>query len=570
LFRGTSAATPVVTGVAAVLYAARPFWAKPALYPECQDEEEPARCIKVVLQRSADRIDNSWGPGLEAAHRPMRRLNALEAVRKLLLPLGAFAPGSAPFVSAGAPGVSEGAPLEAGGAPEGPVGFIHDVRRRDASGGALESLVLDPLSGVVRQQRARLDGLPPWSSAGGLVLSDDGRYLYVGAGVGGATRIVRILADRGLADVSWDVPTRNASQGMVVEEPVATPSTGGPEARVHASGQAADQPGSEVSGLDLKKVDWGESRPISMALSRDGRYLFVADEGALVVMDTRTGATVEEVAEFDSTGALLRYRQLDKRPVDRLPPPFSGRSLLGRLVVSPDGGTLLVVVSTGDGSGVQRGGLLALNIDTAPLREGALDRDYSNFMKTRWFASVPLGSQFRGEIADSPKSIAVAPPAQIGGTPPEAPKVYLVHGGIDRFVPVNPDSSVVGLLAGILAFALSPSCTVGCDTSGQELMQALLDALNNGELLEVAPGTVGVFDGNTGSTESVFLSARVRVNVCGATVRPGAASERPSRHRSVLPEWQLWCDGPRCTRHGSWMPAREFILRVCGCYSLTA
>ena len=284
-FRGTSSATPVVAGTAALLYSLEALApAGPLERPDCIGGNRPG-CIKQMLQQTADDITATWSHGVNVfdsnttvpAGSPMRRLNVLAAVQRVLPPamdvqLGAFE-------------------LQA---------FVSD---RDAK--TIHLLDLDPMTGNVQDSaQVQWNGqtpLPP----GSIVTSPDGLRVY--AAVEDTTTKIAII----------------------------NPRTGKIAPPLIDLGVAAPDP--------------------SLALSRDGRYLFGAAGRRLFLVDTYAERAVTQLPAFDpNTGHVNNSTNLLAVPVpvagdgfvfaNRLtplnPPPAGcafcvATSTLGRLTVSP-------------------------------------------------------------------------------------------------------------------------------------------------------------------------------------------------------------------------------------------
>jgi DNA-binding beta-propeller fold protein YncE len=109
-------------------------------------------------------------------------------------------------------------------------------------------------------------------------------------------------------------------------------------------------------------------------------------------------------------------------------------SSFGRLTISPDGKQLYAIVYNGDGVGVQPGGVLVWDIDTSKDKEPSIpgsQPDFSTFLKVQTILD-PQKDERWGHRVDAPHGIAVSPDNQ---------RVYLVHGGINRFAVANPNTN---------------------------------------------------------------------------------------------------------------------------------
>ena len=378
-FTGTSAATPVVAGVAAILYSLEGM--SPELRDKgCQGVHRPG-CIKRILKETADDISAMWqltpgacGPRLgdPGSKTPcMLRLNALAAVVRVLdqrqpryeRVLVADEDATEPMTG--------------------------------ASGGRMHPLAVAPMTGervVGRESILKLTGRPR-----AVVGSGDGLRGYVS--MDGSPGRVAII---------------NMRDGM-----------------------------SEPSvGLESTVETQGTTAGVNLALSADGRHVFGSAGRRLYLIDTETGESVNEIPswKFVPNSDPAKPPTLVQEPVQLvtkdaegrrrlfpLDPPPDGcvfchdESILGRLTVSSDGARLYVVVRNGRD---QEGGVLELeaglpDVDT---NMTGVQQDASKFLRVVG-ALPPAGTQH--ERGREPVEAAVSPDGQ---------HLYVAQRGFGNFV----------------------------------------------------------------------------------------------------------------------------------------
>jgi hypothetical protein len=455
-FNGTSSATPIVSGVAAIVQALRPT---PAPIPAPE--------LRSILVDTADDISATWDPG------PMRRVNALAAVLRVLRPVSTHRVWVAD--SEDAPGA--------------------------ATRGAIVGLDVDPMSGEPA-------AMPPLELAGTVTLGSETGFVF---------NTVTAQRPRSLVTSPTGMlfaVARDATLGDGVL--IASTRTGEATGFVPLSGAHP------VDGGGGAPVTLATPRP-GLAVSRDGRLLFVAADTQLFLVDA-TGASPRLLSRFEDLPAPLNLGlALAVPPVslaERLAAirtavvsggGYGTPATTGPLAVSADGRTLYLACRTGTGTGQQRGFVIALDIDTTRDLDPAtpdLEPDLSAFLSIRHVFRPDDGQPTRSLDGDEPSDIAVDPTGR---------HLYLTHGGADGFIAVSGvDEDLlrlrslaligflgalqVGGLGGLLG--LATTMTVANVTLAATLNDlALLEKAKTqtGQTILSAPGVTAVFDATPGA-----------------------------------------------------------------------
>ncbi len=443
--RGTSFATPMVTALAALLQAIRPDAA-----PLTAD------ALVNLIVDSGDDISATWGSG------PMRRINALNAVRAVLPPSAS----QAVYVA------------------------DHDAINDDGTVGRVVAIEIDPLTGqrrlpadhkVIPLRLTRGAATYTFQNPTSTAVSPGGESAWVvvkstnptlGDGVleiGTATREVRTF-----------IPFSGASLG------------GGPT----ASNPPPVPAGSNRSGL---------------AFSRDGRLLYAATGLRITIINTVERKVVWSMADLPdpyTTRASEFPTALAARLADVAAVAAQGvagrpGAVITALDVSPDGRRLYAALSTGSGGGHQPGGAFAIDID---LYRDSDDGQHGLQTALDTFFTVvspptPMldAGGFMG--GDEPSDIAVT-------DGPGGSFVYLVNGGLNYFESIPASnfntSSLLDLMIGAAFgqaggnnFTALVANMHGLPTTNEilygELAADLREQARTGLTLLSAPGFTGAF-----------------------------------------------------------------------------
>jgi hypothetical protein len=374
---GTSFAAPIVTGVASMLLSVvgiAPTHSE-LRGATCESTREAMlRCVKRILRETSDKIDESWRghPDLTNTVGGMIRVNALAAVSRAL-----------------------------------PRGVDVQVVVADASAETVQRLKLHPFGRNIPDD----DSVP-------------------GASIGGIARPNSVAYSRdGLRTY---IATDSALYVLSTEAVVAAPNS--QTLAVNAFGKSIPLP----KGLHAT----------ALAVSADDQFVFVGAGLRLLVFDVEQRVFVESIRGYSPSDEYVRPVDISKKlelfgptvdpvllamaraikdtcVINQLPPCVR----IVRLHVTPDGRELHVVVDTGDGAGVQPGGILVLNIstpDALPLTTGT-QPDVRSFLNPLRFLGVTPRQVAPGLMSrggDRPRAAI---------TDPTTGDVYVVHGGIGKF-----------------------------------------------------------------------------------------------------------------------------------------
>jgi subtilisin family serine protease len=480
---GTSFSAPIVSGVAAILQAIR-----------SQANPLPPSQLRSILTSTATTIRGLWDANRNGETTPMARLNALAAVEAVL-----------PIERSDAVYVAD-RKATGTGSQTGTVVVVNvdPVAGVPASGGSATTTI----DLTVRRSGQTLAVGEPRS----IVTSPDGTRLYVFASapdpygdgiliIDGTSR--RTLSFVPLSGTPFPIPT----------------------------GGQANQPFRNFL-----------PRP-SMALSRDGRLLYVSTGIGVRILNTLSGKIVTRIAHLPGnyntlaqTAGSLRTRldALEHR-ILTVAAGTPGGAFVSALEMAPDGRTLFVVVKRGMGTGTQPGAVLSIDVDLytddRPLSPGLQSRLTSYFNLRAAFAmqsnAIP-GS-------DEPSDAAITPDGQ---------RLYVVNGGVNAFSPAGTDSTQREIYALRVVQAGSP-------TVDPNLVQDVERTLAEGVTVLHAPGTIDVFDAAAlGAAERRFVSdvnfgwspspesgglviSPVRFGEVFAK-RPGAIAIRPDGKRALV------------------------------------
>ncbi len=353
-FRATSAATPVVAGVAALVQTARPDEGTRIL---------PDR-LKSLLVSTGDNISATWNPG------NMRRVNALSAVRTQI------------------------------GSPRAQRIYVTDDD--DSGAGVVVGIEIDPLTG---DRRTAIDATLP------LVVTEDQTTTVllrpstvVNAGETD-TMYVAVETDGPLGDGVVAINTHSFRtvaftplNGILAGDPDAPPS-------------APVKFGSRRPGLAVSK-----DRKLLYVTTTD-RLVIINTIDMVVVTDYSklpppyrpTAALTPAESLADRLAAITGVVPLANFPVGAAIPERS----FGDLALSPDGRTLYIAVKTGSGGGLQPGFVLQVNVDlyrdASPLVPG-LSSSLDQFLRpVPAMGSSAGGTPFGG---DEPSAVAASPDGQ--------------------------------------------------------------------------------------------------------------------------------------------------------------
>jgi PKD repeat protein len=451
---GTSMATPIVAGIAAILQAIRAPGSAP-LTPDV---------LRNLLVDSADDISAPWDAG------NMRRLNALNAVRALLPPSG----NQMIYVA------DQNAPSPGGGT------------------GIIVGIDVDPFNGqpILPSHHVQIplrftkggvqfEGTRPTS----LAMAPAGQKLYA---------VVRSVQPQ-LGDGVLVVNTlSNEAEDFIPLSGAMFPApTGG-------------------GGPPFAPVSVDSLRP-GMVVTRDGRLMYVAAGLDIVIVNLAEGKIVKTFADLPAAykakaddyppGALASALALVRQAAASGVAGRPGVAFTG-LALSPDGNRLYAAVTTGAGGGTQPGGVLEILVglydDSDPGTPG-LQPDLDFYLAAPATVSplVNAGGPLGG---DEPGGIAASGDGQNGGK-----YAYVVNGGLNFFEAIPPDAldlqkyalllmgpafvSSVGAIGGLpgMAASLGAFLTVQSALYDQLLLDIKTQA-NSGVMFIGAPGVTGIID----------------------------------------------------------------------------
>ena len=382
-FRGTSAAAPIVTGVAAILQAIRP-----SITPLRPSE------LRSILTSTATDITNQFGDPVQSGtpSHQIVRVNALAAVESLLpiqradvvyatdqdAPSGVALPGAVIAIQVDA---LNGQPLP------GP-------RSRTAIG-----------LGVTKGNQTLGIGRPRT-----IVMSPNGRRLYVYASTDGP-----------FGDGVVVIDTRSGKSIDFIP-------LGG--------GTFPPRPGAAPRSF----VGFQQRPP--MVVSKDGNLLYVSTGYSIRVVDTARRKVVEHFSDLprpysgradDFSQSLLQVRldRIQELLLNVSPTAAAGGTEIAALKLSPNGKTLYLIVGTGKGGGIQPGFVFALSVDlyTNPPNGGAaLKPALDQYLTLNPHGGVQFSGNDSRAGSDEPAGAALSPDGKY---------LYVVNGGITRFSPAD-------------------------------------------------------------------------------------------------------------------------------------
>ncbi|MGE5243270.1 MAG: S8 family serine peptidase [Betaproteobacteria bacterium] len=520
---GTSFAAPIVTAIVGMLQAIRTAGAQPLT----------AAFIRDLLVSSADDISATWGAG------PMRRLDALNAVRAVLPPSG-----TQMIYVADQDAVNDN------GLPPGRIIGI-DVDPKTGQP------ILPPNHKVIpltfTKNGITFTGARPTA----LAISPSGEKFYA---------VVRSVAP-------------DLGDGVLVVNTLSNEA----EDFIPFSGVAFAAPAGGAPPGSGAPVLLSNLRP-GMVFSKDGRLLYVAVGTGIAIVNTTEEKLVRSFADLPAAFKTLAAGQLPDLAwrqsavavavaagINTTQGHRPGVAING-LTLSPDGRTLFAVVSTGGGGGTQPGGVIPIDVDLykdARPDVAGLQSDLSGyFTPIGTTGVVPMSSAGDTAGGDEPGAAAVSGNGK---------HLYLVNGGLDFFEAIPPadlDLAKYGiLLAGPAAISFGGSglagllATIGGFGSLESSLYAQLLAdikaqASSGVTFIGAPGFSGVFDLQPGTaqappslTQSWLFPSEVSFgwnpNVAGQALvvnqfhikgvfarRPFDIAMRPDGRRAVVPFFQ--------------------------------
>lgn len=440
--RGTSYSSPMMAGIAAILQAIRPNAA--AIAPDQ---------LRALLLDTADDITSTWDPG------PMRRVNALAAVRALL--------------------------------PPSDTQTIY-VADQDAGGtGSLVAMEIDPLTGLK---------LAPASD-----------------------RVIPLETSVGLLAVSGIRPTGIAISPVGDRAYVVVSTTGGRGLmRINTSSQRAEGFLPLPAAPSAPRPGMAFSRDGRLLYVATGLGITIVNTASNAVVQSFADLPVEYRALASTTqGASLADRLNALQGIATAGVNGRAGTQISSLALSPDGRRLYAAVSTGGGGGMQPGFVMPIDVDLytdgAPGVPG-LQSDLTRYMNPA-FDGVPTlamarPGQFPG--GDEPASVAVSADGKYiylvnGGVnffqaiPPgdlEIGTYLMIFGASAVGATATASLGLPGLLTsvGILSLGASALYT--------QMAQDIRLQAESGQTLLSAPSMTGVFsvDGATPAQTWFFPS----------------------------------------------------------------
>jgi PKD repeat protein len=429
-FGGTSAAAPIVTGVAAILQAIRPTATR-----------LPPGQLRTILTSTATDISSTWDTTRNQPQ-AMVRVNALAAVESLL-----------PF-------------------PRTTTVFVADNEAPNGTGmpGAVVALEVDPVTAkpsagpgsskaigltVVKGGQTLVAGLPRT-----MVMAPDGLRLYVFASSVGTFGDGILIIDTTTKKAIDFVPLSGAS---------------------FPAKRGQTQP---------RAFNAYQPRP-PMAISKDGRLLYVSTGTGLrivnLVLPKVVGAFSQMPRPFDANAANVvdslqtRFDDLEQTVVQTGHDLGRGGADISALRLSPDGRALYLIVNTGRGTGVQTGYVLSLDVnlysDDDP-KTPALESKLSHYL----VLNPKVGIQSAGPPgSDEPSAAAITPDGKF---------LYVVNGGVESFSPATNDD----VARHNYALNLLSANGAGTDPNLLSAADALAAQIADGLTLVNAPGVIDVFN----------------------------------------------------------------------------
>jgi len=417
---GTSAAAPIVAGVAGLLQAIRPN-SHPAPFTPLE--------LKQILVNTADDISATWEDPVRSPGNPMKRLNALSAVLAVLPPA------------------------------QRQVIYVADqeVENSNSAPGRLLALDVDPLTGrvqttanviplTVTQGNATLHGTKPTA----ILVSPAGDEAYaVVEDASGA------LGDGLLVINTYTLQVVNF---------------------LPLSGAPFTAPANPV----LASVRASTNRT-NMVFSHDGRLLYLGIGKRLLIINTVEKKVVQQWQDLPEPYRALAPSQTDLLS-DRLAriaaalggaglggvpiPVAPGISLELRSIVSlalaPDGKTLYAAIDSGQGGGRQPGVILPIHVDLYTDKEPGtpgLQSDLAQYLALGFplqrFASMydRLNDPLDLWAGDEPKAVTVSPDGKY---------VYLINGGVNYFQGLTPEPLDTGRYLNLFFAQAAGAASLGC------------------------------------------------------------------------------------------------------------
>ena len=437
VFSGTSAAAPVLAGVAGLLQAAR-----------TTDVPRTPASIKDILVRTADDITERWDtPAPDGTPERMRRVNALAAVREIL-----------PSVRTQRMLISDDSPNA--GEPGRVIAIEIDpatgLRRPGTPDGVIELARAFSIDGV--------QTLLTFTSPTAVAMSPSGDRAYVIASttLGSGANAVRL-------------------DGLVIIDPLF----------LRVAGFVA------FLTPDGIPIHAGTTRP-GLAPSRDGRLLYVGTRDRLLIVDPIKGDLVWRLADLpapyrtnaaDFGEGTLLTRLVDLVTKANVETDRRGAEF-GELALSPDGRVLYATVGAGSGGGFQPGVVLPIDVDLyrdADPSTATLESELALYLTPKYASFDAFKLSFGGTLdgGDEPSDVAVSPDGR---------RVYMTNGGTDGFfgVPaadVEAENSPYSLIA--------TASIMGTPAAEGIVLQVLTDVIQlgrEGMTQLVTPGLVGVFN----------------------------------------------------------------------------
>jgi hypothetical protein len=439
---GTSFAAPMVASIAAILQSIRP-----GATPMSPSE------LRSILTSTATAVMGQWNPDprLKGAATPMARLNALAAVEAVLR-------------------------LERSDAV-----YVADRKALGTATqpGTVVVVNVDPVTGTPATG-------PGATTTIDLTLRQGGRTLQIGGPVSLVTS-----RDGGRLYVFASAPDPFGDGIAIVD---------GTSRRTLAFVPLSGTPFPLPAGASASRPFRNYLPRPPMALSRDGRLLYVATGTGIRIVNALSGRVVTRFAELpgdyntlaEEAGSLrARLDGLEQR-ILALGLGAPGGATISALELSPDGRTLFVVLKRGSGTGAQPGAVVSVDVDlyTDARPSPGLQSRLTSYLTVR--ASTVQSRDI--PASDEPADAAVTPDGQ---------RLYIVNSGINAFSALTLSSTDQQ----IYALRVVHQGTAGAPTVDPNLVEGVTRTLADGVVVLHAPGTIDVFNaGSLGDAERRYQS----------------------------------------------------------------